>query len=1105
MEFLFSLAPYAVVAALLYFGWKAVAPRLKFRVPNLTMDDVATRMLGDKYQTGKVERQAAKEAKAGNYMEAGRIYEEAGMTQQAIDAYLKGEEYMAAAFVLEQMPGKAEKAGEYFLKAGDYKKAAEVFTTAGKPGKAAPLFEEKGNNLEAARLYALAQQWDKAAALFVKSGYPIKAAEAFEKKGDFMKAAESYEKHFMENVTFSTTYSGAPPASEMKNAFKAGQLYEKAGAPEKAREIYLRGSFFKQAAQVCASLGQFEKAAEYLLRAEDLAGAADAFEKGGDAVKAANYRGEVAFKAGKLAEAAASFRKGQDYQRSAELFEQVGMLKEAGGAYEEADSFGAAGAVYVRAGLKDKAAACYERSGEYETSAKLYEESGNGVKAAELYDKAGLTFKSGITAAAAGQTQKAIALLQRVVASDEHYADATEKLAELFVQSGNVSLAIERLEKALAGKPTSAENLSLYYWLGRAQEAAQARPIALAIYKKILAEDFEYKDVVSRAKAIESGKGAAPPASGPSLANVPAAGTAPFAASVPAITELKGRIGKYEIRKPLGRGAMGMVYAAYDTVLERDVALKVMVAAIAHDHDLKMRFEREAKAVAKLNHQNIVTVHDLGYHVDGSPFIAMELLAGDDLLALLRQKQAPTLDRRVTILMQVLSALSAAHEAGIVHRDIKPANIFVTKDGPAKLMDFGVARLMSAQVTDTGAVVGTADYMSPEQVRGAKVDSRSDLFSVGSVFFELVSGRRPFSAENLPATFYKITNEDPDYAAVPKGEHYKALLPILKKALAKDPAARHQTAYDFALLLKAYLNERALSDSMRLVAADLKLTPPVQARPTSVSAPTQKDPLRGDASELATQMPPQAGAATLKESHVPTAAAAAKPARFVLKDVLARGPLGVIHRGEDTAENNKPVAMRLLPPSAAPHLPALMADLKAVAPLSHPNLVRVLGAVDVQGQRAVVTELVQGATLAAPLKAGQKLGLPQVQGVARALAQALAFAHGKGFAHGSLQPSNVMSAGGQIKLADLGLGRLHVALVPATPYRAPEGKLDAAGDVFAFGALLHHLLAGQPPQPGAAAALPAPFDQLVPRCLDAKPEARPKAQEIAEKLGAAKA
>ncbi len=242
-----------------------------------------------------MEKQAARERKAANFLVAGRIYEDAGMVQQAVDTYLEGQEWMAAAFTLEKMPGKADKAAEMFLKAGDYKKAAEVWTQNGKADKAALLFEEKGNNLEAARLYALAQKWDKAAALFVKSGYPLKAAEAYEKQGDLMKAAESFEKHFLENVTFSTSYSGGAPSSETKNAHRAGALYERAGAPEKAREIYLRGSFFKEAAAVSARIGQFAKAAEYYLRAEDLGAAADAFEKAGDPVKAAQLsrRGRV--------------------------------------------------------------------------------------------------------------------------------------------------------------------------------------------------------------------------------------------------------------------------------------------------------------------------------------------------------------------------------------------------------------------------------------------------------------------------------------------------------------------------------------------------------------------------------------------------------------------------------------------------------------------------------------------------------------------------------------------------------------------------------------------------------------------------------------------
>jgi len=166
-----------------------------------------------------------------------------------------------------------------------------------------------------------------------------------------------------------------------------------------------------------------------------------------------------------------------------------------------------------------------------------------------------------------------------------------------------------------------------------------------------------------------------------------------------AAADLTGRIGKYDILRPLGRGAMGVVYLAHDTVLERDVALKVMAAQIADDATLKGRFEREAKAVAKMTHPNVVTVFDLGYHTDGSPFIAMELLKGQDLHTALRQGEGMSLERKVAVIVEVLAGLAHAHQAGIVHRDIKPANIFINTDGSVKIMDFGVARLTSAAMT----------------------------------------------------------------------------------------------------------------------------------------------------------------------------------------------------------------------------------------------------------------------------------------------------------------------------------------------------------------------------------------------------------------------
>jgi hypothetical protein len=258
---------------------------------------------------------------------------------------------------------------------------------------------------------------------------------------------------------------------------------------------------------------------------------------------------------------------------------------------------------------------------------------------------------------------------------------------------------------------------------------------------------------------------------------------------------------------------MGVVYLAHDTVLERDVALKVMVPQIVGDAALRARFEREAKAVARLAHPNVVGIFDLGTHVDGSPYIAMERLEGRDLQNAMRSGSPMALDRKLTVIAEVLAGLAHAHAAGIVHRDIKPANIFLTDDGKVKIMDFGVARLSNVSMTGTGNIVGTADYMSPEQVQGAKVDGRSDIFSVGCMLYELVVGQPPFRADNLMAIFYKITHEDPSFAGLPAGEEHARLLPILKRALAKPLEARYQTAAELAADLGQHLERPPVVDA----------------------------------------------------------------------------------------------------------------------------------------------------------------------------------------------------------------------------------------------------------------------------------------------------
>ncbi|HXK12635.1 MAG TPA: protein kinase [Vicinamibacteria bacterium] len=305
----------------------------------------------------------------------------------------------------------------------------------------------------------------------------------------------------------------------------------------------------------------------------------------------------------------------------------------------------------------------------------------------------------------------------------------------------------------------------------------------------------------------------------------------------PVLKDLTGRIGKYEIVRPLGKGAMGQVFVAHDVKLDRDVALKVMAAQIADDPELKGRFEREAKAVGKMAHPNLVTVFDFDYHTDGSPYIAMELLKGQDLQKRMRQPPPLTLEEKVGIIVRVLNGLNHAHQAGIVHRDIKPANIFIQDDGSVKIMDFGVAHVSAASMTGTGNVIGTADYMSPEQVQGKRVDGRSDLFAVGCMLFELAAGRRPFHADNLMAIFYKITHDEANFDLIPQGADHDALMPILKKALAKNLEDRYQTAYEFAVDLREWLKANATSASTQNVLEALVLEAPTHAPAPLTEAP----------------------------------------------------------------------------------------------------------------------------------------------------------------------------------------------------------------------------------------------------------------------------
>src|SRR6266699_2454034 len=273
------------------------------------------------------------------------------------------------------------------------------------------------------------------------------------------------------------------------------------------------------------------------------------------------------------------------------------------------------------------------------------------------------------------------------------------------------------------------------------------------------------------------------------------------------------RLGPYEITVPIGAGGMGEVYRAKDPRLGREVAIKVLPSSFSEDADRLRRFEQEARAAGILNHPNITAVYDVGQH-EGAPYVVQELLEGETLRSVLAGgKLSPR--KAIEYGLQIAQGLAAAHEKGIVHRDLKPENVFVTRDGRVKVLDFGLAKLvrpeeshvtvvtLTSPATLPGMVMGTVGYMSPEQVRGEPCDARSDIFSFGAVFYEMLTGKRAFKRETSAETMTAILREDPPELNDTGWQGPLALQRILVRCLEKNVERRFQSASDLAFAIES--------------------------------------------------------------------------------------------------------------------------------------------------------------------------------------------------------------------------------------------------------------------------------------------------------------
>src|SRR5690349_18073246 len=280
------------------------------------------------------------------------------------------------------------------------------------------------------------------------------------------------------------------------------------------------------------------------------------------------------------------------------------------------------------------------------------------------------------------------------------------------------------------------------------------------------------------------------------------------------------RLGPYEILDALGAGGMGEVYRARDTRLDRTVAIKILPEQLSSDPIRKQRFEREAKTISSLNHPHICTLHDVGSQ-DGISYLVMECVEGETLAKRLEKGPLP-LEQVLKYGMQIADALDKAHRSGVVHRDLKPGNVMLTTAG-AKLLDFGLAKPVSplasgmtltaetprAAMTEEGVIVGTFQYMSPEQVEGKELDGRSDIFSLGAVLFEMVTGQKAFQGKSQLSVASAILEKEPAPISAIKPMTPPALDHVIRRCLAKDPEQRWQTARDVGLELNWLTESRA--------------------------------------------------------------------------------------------------------------------------------------------------------------------------------------------------------------------------------------------------------------------------------------------------------
>jgi tetratricopeptide (TPR) repeat protein len=735
----------------------------------------------------KAEKRAEALARKGQRLEAAELCRESGLPDAAVRYYLEASEPARAAEVRRDQNRLAE-AAELYVQAGRFDVAGTLYASHNDYERAADCYRKAGRMSVAAEMYEKANRFQLAGECYMRCEFHRQAAQAFVKMQDWAKAARALELAIAEEVGKPGAGQDRGREKELKKlVLQAGKLHEEAGDLEAATRVLEQGECWSAAGEVALRGGRAKKAAECFERAGNVPKAAEALRAAGEDAAAAQILGEYLRDKGNDEEAARLLVEAGDYGSAGDLYRKLGDPKLAGECYERTGDYTQAAEMFRLATDWARAAANYERIQQFAEAAECIAQVGDPAQQARLLARGGMALAAAQAFVQAGQDDEAIKGLQQIPPDSVDFAAGSALLGQIFSRKGKHTLAIKKLRQAIGSAELDARNIDLYYALATVHEAAEQPGEAVDLYEKILAADYHYRDVEAR---LDAARGAL------------ASQAQSAAGSPPSVPELAtSQPARYRVLAELGRGGMGIVYKAQDTVLDRVVAFKVLPDSLRENPQALRNFLREAKSAAKLNHPNIVTVFDAGEQ-DRQFYIAMEYVDGTTLREILRRRGKISTAGVVHVGLQLCDALHYAHAQKVVHRDVKTANVMWTREKKAKIMDFGLAKVVEEVRNHTTLVSGTPYYMSPEQTLGKNVDHRTDLYSLGVMLFELVTGTLPFRDGNVP--YHHMHTPAPD-ARTLCPEVPEALANAIAQCLRKDPEQRPQTASDVASLLRSSL------------------------------------------------------------------------------------------------------------------------------------------------------------------------------------------------------------------------------------------------------------------------------------------------------------